>query len=68
MDILHGMLRNLSSEHQVKSARAPVAPQAHHLDVFREFLSHIDRAQTNSRPKATRAKPMPRKAARAGKR
>lgn len=63
MDSLHGMLRALSSEHGVKSDKS--APQPHHLDVFREFLSHLDRVKRQAprpRPKT------PRKAARAGKR
>ncbi|MDB5630532.1 MAG: hypothetical protein JWQ51_2872 [Tardiphaga sp.] len=65
MDSLLGMLRALSSEHQAKPA-PPVAP-VHHLDVFREFLSHLDRAQARPRLKMSRAKPAPREA-RAGQR
>ena len=63
MDSLHGILRTLSSEHNVKSGGNDKPSPPHHLDVFREFLSHLDRVKRQPSPR-----PKPRKAARAGKR
>jgi len=49
MDTLHTVLRSLRSE--TKSRRDT------HLDVFREFLDHLDRAARRRRepPRATKA-------------
>ena len=62
MDNLHGILKTLSSEHSVKSG-ASDKPAPHHLDVFREFLSHLDRVKRAPTPR-----PKPRKATRSTKR
>jgi len=50
MDTLHTVLRSLRGE--TKSRRDT------HVDVFREFLDHLDRAARRRRepPRATRAK------------
>ena len=63
MDDLHGILRTLSSQHGVKSGGNDKPTSPHHLDVFREFLSHLDRVkrQPSKRP---RAKPKARAAKR----
>ena len=56
MDTLHTVLRSLRSE--TKSRRDT------HLDVFREFLDHLDRAARRRRepPRATKStKPRARK-------
>ena len=51
MDTLHTVLRSLQPE---------TTSRGDHLDVFREFLDHLDRAarkRSASRTKAPRAKP-----------
>lgn len=63
MDDLHGILRTLSSEHTVKSGGNDKPAPPHHLDVFREFLSHLDRVKRQPSPRL-RAKPKTRAAKR----
>lgn len=47
MDTLHTVLRSI---------RGDVKPQRDHLDVFREFLDHLDRAaKRRSPPRGTKA-------------
>jgi hypothetical protein len=46
MDSLHQVLRSLCGE-------AP--PRRDHLDIFREFLSHLDRASRPPRVRQTKA-------------
>ena len=65
MDSLHGMLRTLSAEYGTASGHSE-KQSPHHLDVFREFLSRLDRVKKPTAPRP-RAKMM-RKAVRAGKR
>ena len=56
MDNLHGVLKSLSSDMTKNKQATPPAPD--HLDVFREFLSHMDRAKRQpSRSPRPRAKP-----------
>jgi hypothetical protein len=66
MDVLHGMLRNLSTK-AADSAKPAASSSADHTTVFREFLAHLDRVQAQPRVKALRAKPAkakPRRSAR----
>jgi hypothetical protein len=44
MDTLHSMLRSLRGEHKARRD---------HLDVFREFLDHLDRASRRKTPART---------------
>jgi hypothetical protein len=44
MDTLHNVMRSISGERKAE-------PRRDHLDVFREFLNHLDRA---SRRRTTR--------------
>jgi hypothetical protein len=47
MDTLHTVLRSI---------RGDVKPRRDHLDVFREFLDHLDRAaKRRSPPRSTKA-------------
>lgn len=47
MDTLHTVLRSIRGE---------TKPRRDHLDVFREFLDHLDRAQRRkSPPRSTKA-------------
>jgi hypothetical protein len=49
MDTLHTVLRSLRPETETKSRRD-------HLDVFREFLDHLDRAaRRRSAPRGAKA-------------
>ncbi len=57
MDSLHGMLKSLSSE--TTTQKQATLPAPHHLDVFREFLSHLDRVKRRPSPRP-RAKPKAR--------
>lgn len=54
MDTLHTVLRSLRGE--TKTDRA-------HLDVFREFLAHLDRLSRSATDKPARAKPPARRRA-----
>lgn len=47
MDTLHGMLRTIRTE--TKSDKT-------HLDVFREFLAHLEHMQRKPQPSAPRPK------------
>jgi hypothetical protein len=44
MDTLHSVLRSLRGEHKARRD---------HLDVFREFLDHLDRASRRKAPART---------------
>lgn len=56
MDTLHGVLRTIRTE--TKSDKT-------HLDVFREFLAHLEHLQRRPQPSAPRPKAQtPRKSAR----
>lgn len=46
MDTLHTVLRSIRGE---------TRPRRDHLDVFREFLDHLDRAAKRKAPRATKA-------------
>jgi len=52
MDTLHTVLRSLRGETETKSRREL------HLDVFREFLDHLDRASRRRRapPRAVKSR------------
>ena len=50
MDTLHSMLRTI---------RAETKSDTHHLDVFREFLAHLDKIQRATPAKSTRTKAQP---------
>ncbi len=52
MDTLHTVLRSLQPE-----TRTETKSRRDHLDVFREFLDHLDRAaRKRNAPRSTKAK------------
>jgi nitrate reductase assembly molybdenum cofactor insertion protein NarJ len=53
MDKLHSMLRNTKASRKRKPD---------HLTIFREFLSHLDKASRGAPEQASRLKPLRRKA------
>ncbi|MGI8525854.1 MAG: hypothetical protein ACR2K5_06665 [Pseudolabrys sp.] len=51
MEKLHTVLRSIGSE-----SKAGTAPRRDHLDVFREFLDHLNRASCKKAARPARAK------------
>ena len=67
MDNLHGVLKSLSLDTTKNKQATPPAPD--HLDVFREFLSHMDRAKRQpSRSPRPNLRPHPKPKAKPNKR
>lgn len=61
MDTLHTVLRSLQPE-----TKSEIKSRRDHLDVFREFLNHLDRAaRKRTAPRTTKA---PKSKGRRGKR
>lgn len=61
MDGLHTVLRTIKSETKGEIRNGAAAPRDGHLDVFREFLRHLDRAHKRNAAAARGARRKPRR-------